>query len=214
MTPRFAHAIDPIFLYVLRLFDRLQEEQAAISPEEEQTRLIVLFDRAAASLGESDEWNRAKYALVSWIDEILLQRNWVGRDWWQNNVLEVKLFGTRLCYEQFYLRADEALQLLQCDALEVYYNCVLLGFHGIYDHPDMATPWARRFRQPLDLQAWVDRMVLAIRLGQAPPVMSKNRLEIGGAPPLWGQTLLMWSWVILLMLAMGNAVAWAMRILS
>ena len=100
MTPNFAKAVDPRFVHVLKLLDRLQEQDRVHSPENERFSIINLIDRASATLGSGDEWNLAKYALVSWIDEMLLEIPWSGRDWWSNNVLEVEQFGTRLCHNR------------------------------------------------------------------------------------------------------------------
>ena len=51
---------------------------------------VAAVDYAEAALGGGLEWELAKYALVSWIDEILVETPWSGRDWWSNNVLEVQ----------------------------------------------------------------------------------------------------------------------------
>ena len=210
MTPTFAQAVDPIFLHVLRLLDQLQEHDHVPAPQEERFALIAMFDRASATLGASDEWNLAKYALASWIDELLLETPWDGRDWWSNNVLEVELFGTRLCYNRFYIRAQEASASPQRDALEVFYNCVVLGFRGIYGDPAMAAAWAPQQNLPPDLETWASQVVLAIRLGQVRPKLSDRRAEIAGAPPLRTRSVLMWSGVLALVLVMCNVVVFVL----
>jgi type VI secretion system protein ImpK len=216
MTPNFAKAVDPIFVHVLRLLDRLQEQgRASVSQndktataEQEQYTLIGLFDRASATLGASQEWNLAKYALVSWIDEMLLEIPWEGRDWWSNNVLEVELFGTRLCHQQFYLRAQEASASPQRDALEVFYTCVVLGFRGIYGDPGMVNEWAQYQNLPTDLETWANRAVMGIRLAQDRPKLSDRRVEIAGAAPLRTRSVLVWSCVLFLILIFCNIVAY------
>lgn len=210
MTPNFAKAVDPIFVHVLRLLDRLQDQDRVHSAENERFLMLNLFDRVSATLGSGEEWNLSKYALVSWIDEMMLESPWDGRDWWSNNVLEVELFGTRLCHNQFYIRAKEASASSQRDALEVFYNCVVLGFRGIYGDPDMAAAWAPHQNLPPDLETWASRMVMAIRLGQGRPKLSERRAEIAGAPPLRTRSLLMWSWVVALILIVCNIVAYVM----
>ena len=210
MTPKFSKAVDPIFVHVLKLLDRLQEQDCVLSPENEKFSMINLFDRASATLGAGDEWNLAKYALVSWIDEMLVDTPWNGRDWWSNNVLEVEFFGTRLCHNQFYIRAQAASTSSQRDALEVFYNCVVLGFRGIYGDPDMVAAWAPHHNLPPDLETWANRMVMAIRLGQGRPKLSERRAEIAGAPPLRTRSRLMWSWVIALILVISNVVAYVL----
>ncbi len=69
MTPNFAQAVDPIFLYVLALLDRISRDTKP-KPQEERARIRALIDEAEARLGSGTEWELAKYALVSWIDEM------------------------------------------------------------------------------------------------------------------------------------------------
>ena len=108
MTPKLARVVDPIFLYTLELLERIARRES-VSPQEEQLRLRALIEQADALFGAEPEWDAAKYALVSWIDEVLLDTPWDGQDWWSNNILEVALFNSRLCNEKFYLRAAEFL---------------------------------------------------------------------------------------------------------
>src|SRR5690349_16160027 len=54
MTPNFAQAVDPIFLYVLALLDRISRD-AKPKPQEERVRIRALIDEAEARLGSSGE---------------------------------------------------------------------------------------------------------------------------------------------------------------
>lgn len=192
MTPQFSRAVDPIFLHVLDLLDRISREE---NPDvhEERMRIRALLDQAEAIVGVGKDWELAKYALVSWIDEVLLEAPWDGRDWWNNNVLEVELFNTRLCNEQFYVRAQEASQLQRRDALEVFYVCVVLGFRGLYRDPAVASILTESHNLPPDLETWAKQSSLAIRLGQGRPPITAAANPGSGAPPLSGQTLFVWS---------------------
>src|SRR5688572_30825727 len=125
MSPKFAQAVDPVFLHVLALLERISQDEE-VSPQEERLAIRALLDQAQALVGADREWELAKYALTSWIDEMLVETPWNGRDWWSNNVLEVELFNSRLCNEQFYLWGQEASSSARRDALEVYYVCVVL----------------------------------------------------------------------------------------
>src|SRR3954453_6587013 len=118
MTPNFAQAVDPIFLYVLALLDRISRD-AKPKRQEERARIRAIIDEAEARLGAGAEWDLAKYAIVSWIDEMLVDAPWDGREWWSNNVLEIELFHTRECNEKFYLKAQQASTGASKDALEV-----------------------------------------------------------------------------------------------
>jgi type VI secretion system protein ImpK len=209
MTPRFAQAVDPVLLHVLGLLDRINRDEQP-SPIEERLRIVALLDQAEAIVGAGTEWDLAKYALVSWIDEMLVEIPWEGRDYWSNNVLEVELFNTRLCNEQFYTRAQESSTLARRDALEVFYVCVVLGFRGLYRDPQTATMFAAAHGLPPDLDTWAKQASLAIRLGQGRPALAAPRRDIAGAPPLRTKPLVAWSWLAALLLAVGAAVSYAM----
>jgi len=205
MTPKFAQAVDPIFLYVLDLLDRINRDESA-SPQEDHLRICALIDQAEAIVGASPEWEIAKYAIVSWIDEMLVDTEWQGREWWSNNILEVKFFNTRLCNERFYTRAQEASTLASRDALEVFYDCVILGFRGLYRNPDFAVQLAASHGLPPDLESWARQASMAIRLGQGRPPLSGPVRSLRGASPLRTKPLVVWSWVAAAILAMVNVI--------
>jgi type VI secretion system protein ImpK len=209
MTPRFALAIDPIFLHVLDLLDRIEHgEQPA--PEAERLRICALLDQGQALIGANEEWDLAKYAIVSWIDEMLVEAAWDGRDWWSNHVLEVQMFNTRLCNERFFTQAQQASSLSRRDALEVYYNCVVLGFRGLYSDPLLADSLTRAHSLPSDLEGWAHQAAMSIRLGQGRPPLSGARREVYGAPPLRGRPALVWSWLAVAVLVVTNVLFFAL----
>lgn len=203
MTPRFAQAVDPIYLAALGLVDRIQRNEQP-SAQDERARLRSLFDRAEALLGATQEWTLAKYALVSWIDELLVDAPWTDREWWSNNVLEVELFNTRLCNERFFVRGKEAATLPTRDALEVFYDCVLLGFRGLYRDPQLAETLTRAHGLPSDLQGWLRQTAQSIEIGQGRPTLPPPRYELDGAPPLISRGALVWSWMSAALLAAVN----------
>ena len=192
MTPQFAKAVDPIFLHVFGLLEKIANNESP-SAEDERLRIRGWLDQAEGILGHSQDWQLAKYAIVSWIDEVLIETDWPGRDWWNENVLEVELFNTRLANEQFYTRSKEASALPKRDALEVFYVCVVLGFRGLYRDPVVAAALAEPRGLPKNLEAWAKQTSLAIRLAQGRPPLAEGGVPGPGAPPLDGQSLLVWS---------------------
>ena len=203
MTPQFAQAVDPIFLTMLDLLERIGQNQS-LSPQNERYRLSAAIDRAEAVLGGGLEWELAKYALVSWIDEMLVETPWTGRNWWSNNVLEVAYFNTRLCNERFYTKSQEAQGQPRRDALEVFYNCVILGFRGLYRDANLAASLTPSLGLPPDLSNWTKQTGAAIRLGQGRPPLPRPRREIQGVPPLGRRVALVWSWAIAMILLLIN----------
>ena len=185
MTPDFAKAVDHAFLCVLDLLSRIENNEAH-SATDERIRIRNALDQAEARLGQRPEWAIAKYAMVSWIDEVLIEAEWPGRRWWEDNVLEVEYYKTREANSHFYERAIEAAKLSNKDALEVFYVCVMLGFRGLYRDPAGAVR-AQQLGMPPDLEAWVKRTALAIQLGQGRPPIAEAPREGRGAPPLDGK---------------------------
>jgi type VI secretion system protein ImpK len=203
MTPQFAQAVDPIFLAMLDLLDQIGQNQP-VSPQNERYRLVAAVDHAEGALGGGIEWELAKYALVSWIDEMLVETPWSGRDWWSNNVLEVEYFNTRLCNERFYTKAQEASAQSRRDALEVFYNCVILGFRGLYRDSNLASSLTAANGLPPDLLSWTKQTAMAIRLGQGRPPLPRQRREIQGVAPLGRRSVVVWSCAIAVMLLLVN----------
>jgi type VI secretion system protein ImpK len=204
MTPTFARAVDPIFLYALDLMSRVADDDCPL-PQEERIRIRSLIDQGAALLPRGEEWELAKYAIVSWIDDVLVNSSWSYAGWWQNNVMEVELFNTRLCFEQFFVNAQRAAALPNRDALEVYYICGILGFRGLYTDPQTASMLAPKHGLPADFPSWAKQVSMSIRLGQGRPELAAPGRELYGAPPLKRKSRTVWPWLVAAMLAICNA---------
>jgi type VI secretion system protein ImpK len=192
MTPEFAKAVDPVFMYVLNLLDRIEQEQAP-DPEEERVRIRGRLDQAEAMLGQGQDWQLAKYGLVSWIDEVLIDAPWPASTWWKENSLEWELFRSLERSEQFYLKAKEASTLRRKDALEVFYVAVVLGFRGLYRDPARTEALHEPLDLPADLETWSKQTSMAIELGRGIPPISDGSVPIAGAPPLDGPFTLIWA---------------------
>jgi type VI secretion system protein ImpK len=200
MTPKFAQAIDPVMLHVLGLLDRISREERPSAPDE-RLRIRALIDQAEALLGASEQWQLGKYAVVAWIDEMLVDAPWDGRDWWSNNVLEVELFSSRECYDRFYILAKDAGALANRDALEVFYICVVLGFRGLYRDPEFSRSTIQNLGLPPDVESWARQAAMSIRLGQGRPQIAGKKRDLIGAPPLRGRYFALWSGLALAMAA-------------
>ena len=183
MTPEFAKAVDPIFLHVLELLERIERNESP-SAREEFARIRGQIDRAEAMLGRREDWELGKYALVCWIDDLLIEAPWEGRGWWEDNALERALFGDRIAFTNFYTQAEEAMKLTKKDALEVYYVSVVLGFRGLYRD---TTVDAEMMGLPPTLEEWARKTGMAINLGLGRPPIAVNSRPGEGAPPLEGK---------------------------
>ncbi len=205
MTPQFARAIDPVFLYALDLMSRIADDEHPL-PQEERIRIRSLIDEGAALVPSGEQWELAKYAIVSWIDDILVHSTWSYASWWQNNVLEVEIFNTRLCFEQFFVNAQRAAGLPNRDALEVYYICGVLGFRGLYADPQTAAMLTQRHGLPPDFPTWARQASMSIRLGQGRPELALPGRELYGAPMLKDKSRVVWPWLAASMLAISNVI--------
>ncbi len=185
MTPEFASAVDPVFAHVLELLERLGHGENPPATEE-RARIRGWIDQAEARLGQREDWKLAKYALVAWIDDLLIDAPWEGRGWWRENALEVEVFNTRLRNEDFYTKAKLASALTAKDALEVFYLCVVLGFRGLYRDPAAAATLAPPRGLPADLEAWARQTSAAVVSGLGRPAISDATRPGEGAPPLEG----------------------------
>ena len=206
MTPDFSYAIDPIFTYVIETLDQISHNQG-VAAEEVRQRLDNRFREAEAQLGSRKGWELAKYALVAWIDDVMIGAPWGGGEWWENNSMEFSHFNTRDRATEFFKRAEEAGQLSRRDPLEVFYVCVVLGFRGLYGLPEAAF-LAEHLGLPPRIDEWAKRTSRSIELAQGRPPIAESPSRMDGAPPLEGKfVLLRWS-LGLLALAAITLVAW------
>jgi len=186
MTPSFAAAVDPAFLRVLALLERLESDSKP-TPEEERSQIREWIDTAEATLGQSEQWMLAKYAMVSWIDELLMETPWEGQGFWIENPLELHYFGHQLAFNLYYEKAKQAAALPQNrDALEVFYLCVVLGYRGLYRDPTSprSMELMGELGLPHDIESWARQTAPALRLQHDRPALGGMLKPGHGAPPL------------------------------
>ena len=190
MTPEFASATDPIFLHVLELRERILRG-TAVSPMEAQDAICERLRSAGKCLeNRPEDWELAKFAIVAWIDEMLTNTEWRGRGWWEENRLEDREFGSREARLGFYLKAKEAAELMNRDALEIFHVCCVLGFTGFYDDRENASRDAEKHDLPGDRAAWARRTAAFVRLGLGRPPIDFKSQTIEEARPREGRRML------------------------
>jgi type VI secretion system protein ImpK len=182
MTPRFSRAVDDVFVYVIDLLSRIEHNES-LNHAHEKTQIRSLIDRAEARVEAREEWKLAKYALVAWIDEALTQAEWKAREWWQERSLESDYFKSGDAGIQFFVKAREAQECTNKDSLEVFYVCVMLGFRGVYSGKD-ASEYAEQYNLDPNLDSWIERTAIAIRMRQGRPPISGIPQVGAGAPAL------------------------------
>jgi type VI secretion system protein ImpK len=98
-----------------------------------------LFERLGRAAREaqidSAHLDQARYALCALLDEIVFGSRWELKAEWLNQPLQMAYFQDFNAGEQFFRRLDEQRtkkEAREIDLLEVYTNCLLLGFRGKY----------------------------------------------------------------------------------
>jgi type VI secretion system protein ImpK len=80
-------------------------------------------------------YKEAQYIMASLADEVFLNIEWAGRSYWEDNLLESKIFGTHDAGDLFFSNLDDFLQTrdpLRKDIAELYLLALGLGFQGKY----------------------------------------------------------------------------------
>ena len=147
MNDAFALLVGPTFKYVnefLRTVER-GENPPLVEVREELVALLGDAEQHAQSRALADDFALAKYALVYWIDELLIYSPWSHAEDWRRHILEWEFYHQNLGGELFFDKAREAETLPRTEALEVFFLCVALGFQGMYTH------------RLNDLQKWAER---------------------------------------------------------
>lgn len=112
---------------------------AAKQPPFDQTKadiLRLLSDvqhRMATGAFPPDDFDLARFAVVAWIDESIMNSVWNQRDKWQKELLQRQYYQTADAGEIFFERLN-SIGAHQRDVREVYYLCLALGFKGRYCH--------------------------------------------------------------------------------
>lgn len=84
----------------------------------------------AAGIADA-ETAEARYAIVAFVDDRVLQSDWLGRAQWMSNPLQLQLYREYAAGENFFARMRALLNRgSPSQALEVYYLCLALGFAG------------------------------------------------------------------------------------
>jgi type VI secretion system protein ImpK len=107
------------------MFRRRMKEALA-----EVAREAIKRNYAAEHTVETD------FAVIAFLDEVILNSNDSCRNDWAQKPLQEELFGIRVAGELFFTRVEKLVSRAEsaevADMLEVYYLCMLLGFEGRY----------------------------------------------------------------------------------
>ncbi len=94
--------------------------------------LEVMEEEARKSGYGSVAVEDARFAVVACLDEAVLNSPWSGKDAWRSNPLQAEIFKINVAGEEFFTRLDKLRANLDENrpVVEVYYDCLALGFEG------------------------------------------------------------------------------------
>ncbi|MCU0720574.1 MAG: DotU family type IV/VI secretion system protein [Pirellula sp.] len=203
MENRLCHVVDPIFERGIQLLEEM-ETGKSLDHEREQSFILELFSTADEIYGDDVSWRLARYALASWIDELCVSVPWSGAEWWQSNILEMKLFQTRICSRHFFELAKQSVSFHDKQALEVFYCCVLLGFRGMYGDPESIPQKSSGQTYPATLSEWLEETGRRLQTVVPPAYQPSPMRCVTGAPPLSGRrNQIVWSMVFVFLLVLN-----------
>lgn len=120
------------------LIVQLRSSQDFGNPENLRNRITAMFAEMESSGKElgvsSEDLQYAKYALTAFIDEMILNSSWPGKDGWLTRPLQLDYFGVHMAGEEFFKKLEDLRQSAdsRIEALETFYTCMQLGYEGKY----------------------------------------------------------------------------------
>jgi type VI secretion system protein ImpK len=118
--------------------ERSEGDRAASAVAERLTAIMEQQSMLAGRRGSdyTGFYKQAEYVMAALADEIMLHHlDWVGKEAWNNHLIEYRLFKTRIAGEEFFTRLDRLLQTpdpIYKDLATVYLLAIMLGFRGKY----------------------------------------------------------------------------------
>jgi type VI secretion system protein ImpK len=142
-------------------------------------------EQAKARGVAAESFREGRFAVLSWVDEVILTSNWPQRTHWQH--LMLVYYSTLNAGEEFFRRL-ERLPSQANDAREIYYLCLSLGFQGRYAFGEDRRE-LRDLKQTLYKQLCADNGDLRQSYARLFPEAYR---KIAGSPAAPPQTRLFW----------------------
>lgn len=138
---------------VARLRSAVQSEtppdSVAARVSDMQQQLLRLFETHEQRIqqvgGEQlrDRYRRARYLMTALADELFLDFDWYGRNYWYDHLLELQLYDSQNSGERIFAMIDDLLQggrVQQLDLAKLYLFALVLGFEGKFRDTDDPAP--------------------------------------------------------------------------
>jgi type VI secretion system protein ImpK len=127
-----------LIAYVLFLQATLEKRSPPFNEVRERVTRFIEDQERRVQAGEApwESYREARFAVLAWVDEIILTSKWPHRAQWQHIMLGTH--GTVNAGEEFYQRLEK-LPAAARDVREIYYLCLELGFLGEHALADSAS---------------------------------------------------------------------------
>jgi type VI secretion system protein ImpK len=135
-APRLCDSFVGVQAYLSCLLNSVETRQPPYVEVKEQIHRLLSEseEKLARGLAGSDDYDQARFAICSWVDEAILSSTWQHKNLWLDDQLQRFHYNTADAGEQFFVHLDD-LGVQQREVREVYYLCLALGFTGRYCHP-------------------------------------------------------------------------------
>jgi len=184
---KYHRRLPDLYSDLFTLANHLKGAREPGDPQVLRRHLIIQLnevDKEAEHLGVVEETRKAaRYAVVAFIDEMILSSPAPYREWWAANKLQQELFNEDSAGVGFFDRLETVRRSIPVplDLLEVYYFCLVLGFEGQY-----------RIHRHEQLQALVEGISLQIKTDATGPLSPHGKrpdeamVKASRGLPLWG----------------------------
>jgi type VI secretion system protein ImpK len=107
------------------------EQPPPLGEVRDRTTALIEEQEKRARAGEAvwETYQEARFAVLAWLDELILTSPWPHRGQWQH--LMLRLYGTLNAGKEFFDRL-ERIPAAAREVREMYYLCLALGFQGKY----------------------------------------------------------------------------------
>ncbi len=122
---------------VLSLILQIRNSKDLPPSEVLQRRVLSLFESMMQNgrkeqIPEQDMVD-AKYALAAFLDEVIYNSSWTGKNQWLTNPLQLQFFQLNTAGDGFFANLDNLYgQRGRVHVAQIYYLCLSLGFQGRY----------------------------------------------------------------------------------
>ena len=132
VSPRLSETFAPCLSLILKLRDSDQFGDGDLLRSRILDMLKQAEQKALMDAIPTSDISDARFAIVAFLDEVILGSNWDQRGLWVTNPLQVELYGNAVAGNEFFERLErlKADASFRKNALEVYYLCLALGFKG------------------------------------------------------------------------------------